>query len=324
MKRRTSLIAIAALVIASGCTKDITVDLPDRPAQLVVEGTIEPGGPPIVILTRTQSYFDPTDANSLAQIFVKTATITVTDLTTNTATTLDLVCSEDLTEEQLAQAAAATGLDPGLLASANICIYSSFSSSSYGVVGHTYALHVEAEDKTLDAVSGIPNEVPLDSVWFKLAHARPNDDSLGYAWGRLTDPDTMGNAYRWSARRIGHRSNGDVKDPTFISPLGSSFNDKYINGLSFDFNAIRGRQFYSDNDEDNNEEQGYFKVGDTIAVRFLSIGEKEYQFYSTYDDNVASQGDLFRTPANVRSNIEGGLGVWCARSVYQDTIICTP
>lgn len=314
----------ATVVLLAGCTKEITVDLPDRPAQLVVEGTIEPGGPPIVILTKTQSYFDPASAEALAAIFVKNAAITVTDNTTGTTITLDQICSEDLTEEQLQQAAAATGLDPALLAEANICIYSSFSTDSYGVEGHTYALNVEAEGKTASAVSTIPHPVPLDSVWFKLAHARPDDDSLGYAWGHLSDPDTMGNAYRWYARRISHRANGDTEDPTYISPLGSTFNDKYINGLSFDFNAVRGRQFYSDNEEDNNEEAGYFKVGDTIAVRFVSINTKEYDFYTSYDNNVASAGDLFSTPANVKTNINGGLGVWCARSVFQDTIICNP
>lgn len=162
----------------------------------------------------------------------------------------------------------------------------------------------------------------MDSVWFKLNHQRPDDDSLGYAWGHITDPDTMGNNYRWLARRISHRANGEVEDPTFISPLGTTFNDKYTNGLSFDFNVVRGRQFYSDNEEDNNEEAGSFKVGDTIAVKFISIGRNEYDFYYSYDNNVASTGDLFSTPANVRTNIQGGLGVWAGWGVYQDTIIC--
>ncbi|HEX2617700.1 MAG TPA: DUF4249 domain-containing protein [Flavobacteriales bacterium] len=315
---------LASALVLSACEKEIEVDLPETPDRLVVEGTIEPGGPPIVILTRTQSYFDPADASTLASIFVKDATVNVTDVSTGTTITLDQICSDQLTEEQLRQAAAATGLDPALLAAADICIYSSFNSASNGVEGHTYALSAQAGAFNATAVSSIPHMVPLDSVWFKLAHARPDDDSLGYAWGHLTDPDTMGNAYRWYARRISHRENGEEEDPTFISPLGTTFNDKYINGLGFDFNAVRGRQFYSDNEEDNNEESGYFKVGDTIVVRFLSIGLKEYDFYTSYDNNVASAGDLFSTPANVRSNISGGLGVWCGRSVFQDTIICRP
>jgi hypothetical protein len=78
------------------------------------------------------------------------------------------------------------------------------------------------------------------------------------------------------------------------------------------------------NPEDNNEEQGFFKVGDTIAVKAMTIGRKEYDFYSTYDANVGALGDLFSTPANVKSNITGGLGIWAGRGVYLDTIICVP
>ncbi len=84
---------------------------------------------------------------------------------------------------------------------------------------------------------------------------------------------------------------------------------------------MRGRQFYSDHDEDNNEEAGSFKVGDTIAVKFVSIGRNEYDF-TTYDNNVGSTGDLFSTPANVKTQHPGrGLGCGPA-GVSQDTVIC--
>lgn len=322
MKHLRKSLPLALVLMLAACEKEITVDLPDTPERLVVEGQIEPGAPPIVILTRTQSYFAPTDLSTLASIFVRGATVTVTDNTTGTEVTLDQIGSEGLTEEQVAQIAAATGIDPHLIAGADICAYTKLDASFLGTIGHVYSLYVRSGDHVLTSVSSIPPPVPLDSVWFKLAHQRPDDDSLGYAWAHVTDPDTLGNGYRWYARRIGHRADGSVKDPTFISPLGSTFNDKYINGLSFDFNVVRGRQSYSDNEEDQNEEAGYFKVGDTIAVRFLSIGRREYEFYTSYDNNVASAGDLFSTPANVKTNIEGGLGVWAGRGVHQDTIIC--
>ncbi len=75
---RAALLTASALVLIS-CEKEVEVDLPETEAKLVVEGTIEQGQPPIVILTRTQSYFAPTDLNSIAGIFVKDAVITVSD-----------------------------------------------------------------------------------------------------------------------------------------------------------------------------------------------------------------------------------------------------
>lgn len=313
---------ILLLLLLSSCEKDITVDLPVYPVELVVDGHIQPGERPFVLITRTQGYFDPTDLNSIANSFVNDATVTIS--TNGEVWTLQQVCGSALDPATLQDAGDATGIDPALLAFANFCVYTTTGAQQLGVIGQTYRLDISAEGKTLSAVSTIPNPVPLDSVWFQLALQVPGDDSLGFAWARISDPDTMGNGYRWAAQRINHRATGQMKDPFYISPLGSAYNDKYINGLTFEFNEARGRQFFGNNPEDENEEQGYFKVGDTIAVKAYSIGTKEYDFYSSYDTNVGSLGDLFSTPANVKSNITGGLGIWAGRGVYLDTIICLP
>lgn len=319
---RTLFPLVLLALFLTGCEKDITVDLPQVPEQLVVEGTIEPGKPAFVILTRTQPFFSPTDLNAVANMFVGGATITVTS--NGETWELDQLCSNLLDSTNLVLAAEVTGLSPSLLAMANICIYTSLDSTHMGIVGQTYHLNISAEGKTLTATSTIPHPVPLDSVWFKLAQVTSGDDSLGFAWARLSDPDTMGNGYRWAAQRINHRTNGERKDPYYIAPLGGTNNDKYFNGLTIDFSMVRGSQFYAGNPEDGNDERGFFKVGDTIAVKAMSIGRQEYEFYSSYEDNVGSIGDIFSTPANVKSNITGGLGIWCARGVYLDTIICAP
>lgn len=322
MKRPVLHLMLPAALLLAGCEKEITVELPDLPEQLVVEGSIEPGLPPFVILTRTQGFFEPLDQASIASTYVRGASITVD----NGSGPVQLVqlCSNDLTPEQRVIFSEVTGIDPVLLSTVDICVYTTQNTSVWGEVGRTYSLRIEAEGRVLTSITTIPNPVPLDSVWFQLARQRPNDDSLGFAWGTLSDPDTLGNSYRWMAQRISRNVNGRAEDPTFISPLGSTFQDKYVNGLTFDFSFIRGRQFYSDLEEDNNEEAGFFKVGDTIAVRFLSLGLRENEFFSSCDENVGSQGDLFSTPANVVSNIEGGLGVWAGLGVYRDTIICRP
>ena len=317
---RKYLLLLPIVALFFGCEKEITVELPDTPEQFVVEGVIEPGLPPFVILTRTQRYFDPFDQQAIANSYVRNATITVDN--GSGPVVLIQLCSNSLTEEQQALFAEITGIDPALLSNVDICVYSTNNPVIFGEAGRTYHLRIEVEGKILTSETTIPHPVPLDSVWFQLALQRPNDDSLGFAWGTLTDPDTVGNHYRWMARRISHRTDGSVEDPTFISPLGNTFEDKYVNGLTFDFSFIRGRQFYNNQQEDQNEEQGYYKVGDTIAVKFLSIGYDEHEFYTSYDENVSSQGDLFGTPVNAKSNIEGGLGIWAGWGVYADTIVC--
>ncbi|MBL7964949.1 MAG: DUF4249 domain-containing protein [Flavobacteriales bacterium] len=320
--RRTLIALLALAILLPSCEKEIVVELPDAPMRYVVEGTISPNSPPLIILTKTQSWFDPLDINAIAGIFVSGATVTVDAGSGPIA--LDQICSGSLTAEQIAQAAELTGLSADLLAAADICIYTKLDLSLLGQIGTTYALRIEVGGETLTSTTTIPNPVPLDSLWFRLAQQQPNDDSLGFIWARFTDPDTIGNYYRWAHRRINLGSDGEPKDATFIPASFSTFEDRFINGLTFDFNQNRTAAPFSSALDDENEEAGYFKRNDTVVIRFSSLGRREYDFYTSMDLNVNSQGDLFSNPANVKSNISGGLGVWAGVANYVDTVVCVP
>ena len=59
------------------CQEEITLDIPQAESKIVVEGAIEPGFPPYVILTKNQSYFDPININTLDDIAVGDANVKV-------------------------------------------------------------------------------------------------------------------------------------------------------------------------------------------------------------------------------------------------------
>jgi hypothetical protein len=313
------LLALTALV---ACEKEITVDLPETEARIVVEGTIATGQPPLVILTRTQSFFAPTSISSIANSFVSEATVTVYD--GSTTHLLDRVCSSLIPPELLEEAAAASGIDVGLLASANICIWTKLDNSLLGEEGRSYRLEVQTDGKDLVSTTTIPHAVTLDSLWFKLALQRPNDDSLGFIWARITDPDTLGNHYRWLAQRTNAGPDGTPKDKGFVAPFFSVFEDRFANGLTFDFNFNRGARPFSNAADDDNEERGFFKRGDTVVVRLASIDEASFAFYTSFQNNVASAGDVFSNPANVVSNVQGGMGVWSGWGIRDHTVVCLP
>jgi len=317
-------LCLCGLLFLSSCEKEITVDLPPAEEKLVVEGTIEPGRAPFVILTRTQSYFAPTDVNSLAAMFVGGALITVDD--GDGPDTLDQYCSGSLTEAEILLAAEIIGIDPDLLMAADICVYSELDGSLDGEIGRDYALRVEAEGHVLTSTTHLYDPVPLDTIWFKLAEQDPGDDSLGFIWQTSTEPPGLGDHYRWLGRRINFdpATGEEDKDPYFISPYFASFEDKYIDGLTFDWGINRGSVPYSTDEDDLNAEAGYFKRGDTVVVKFVHFGRAEYDFYNSLDVNVTSQGDLFSNPANVQSNIEGGLGIWAGWAPAYDTLVCVP
>ncbi|HMQ75868.1 MAG TPA: DUF4249 domain-containing protein [Flavobacteriales bacterium] len=314
------LLPAALVLLLSACEKEITVDVPETEPRLVVEGTIEPGEPPIIILTRTQSFFDPTDLSSFASIFVKNATVIVSNGLV--ADTLDMICSSILTEDQILLAAEVTGLDPQLLANIDICLYSTTNTAIYGEEGGVYDLRVEAEGKTLTSTTTIVPAVPLDSLWFQLIDqdGSDGDDSTGFLWARSFDPPAPNNYYRVMTRRLNLGDDGTALDATFAAPLGSTSNDQYFNGQAIEFIISRGSSSFSDPEDRGST----FKRGDTVAVKLISLDKASYDFYRSYESNVATQGDLFTQPANVRSNIEGGLGVWAGLHAYLDTLVCIP
>lgn len=316
MDKRLLLTFLLPLV---ACEKEITVELPRTEPRIVVEGTIETGAPPIILLSRTQNFFDPTNVGAIAATFVSEATVTVFDgITTHT---LDRICSDIIPEAQLEEVAALVGLDPDLLRQANICAWTKLDSSLVGVEGRTYALNVRADGNELSATTTIPQAVALDSLWFRLAEQDPGDDSLGFMWATLSDPDTIGNAYRWFARRINDGPDGEPKDARFIPPTFSVFEDRFVNGLTFDFAFNRGSEPFSNSVD---LESGYFKRGDTVVVKLATIGTIEYRFYNSLETNINTQGDVFSNPANVIGNVTGGLGVWAGLGVRLDTAVCVP
>ncbi len=78
---------------------------------------------------------------------------------------------------------------------------------------------------------------------------------------------------------------------------------------------------FSEKDDDNNDEAFFFKVGDTIAVKGMSIDIETFKFLRSYYSDLGSQGSPFASPASLQTNVEGGLGIWAGYGVSRDTII---
>ncbi len=268
----------------ASCEKDITVDLPVPEEQIVVEGYINPGKPAYVFISKTAPFFAPYDNASLLNYTIRNAIVTISD-----------------------------GVDTDtLLAPVPDIGYLYVSPGMVGEVGKNYFLKIQTADgKTLTSITTIKPVIPLDSVWFQ---TQPLLDSLGWMWARLTDPLAAGNNYRWFAKRLG-------KDVDFIAPIGSVFEDKFFNGLSFEFAYNRGQVPNSLAEDDNNEEEGYFKRGDTIVVKFASITNESYEFWRAAETQSSSNGSPFASPAPLKTNINGGIGIWEGFAYTLDTVI---
>ena len=308
------LLATGFWLLAS-CQKEITVKLPDAKQKICVDGKIEPGMPPYVILTHNMPYFGPTDVNSLQKMFVHNAVVKIYN--GSTTVTLTEYCSQSLPDSILPVVAAFTGVDTASLKLFNYCLYTTFNPAVWGAVGKTYNLTIEADGKSLTSSTAILPPIPLDSAWHKYSKANKQGDSLGFVFAHATDPPQIGNCYRWLAMRKG-------KDQSFIAPPGSATDDKFYNGQSFDFAYNRGMAPNSTAPDDHNEEAGYFKKGDTVIVKFCTIDRAAFDFFRQVEVAIYSQGNPFAAPSSVPSNVyprEDALGIWCGYGVSKDTVI---
>lgn len=294
MKNSGFLLLLSFLLIFSSCEKTIDLELEEVPPSVVVDGYVETGLPPYVLLSRTSGYFDPVsnvqwvnDAITGAQVYVSDGTDTV----------------------QLREITVNGDLQEGIYIALDTV---SFAYLMTGMPGRTYFLKIITPDgKVLTSTAKLHQPVPLDSVWFRLTEG---NDSLGLAYAHLDEPDTLSNCYRWFTKRIG-------KDDIFISPLGAVFDDRFINGQSFDLFYNRGAVYNSEAEDDNNEEAGLFKIGDTIAVKFTAVDRGVFEFWRLAEQQLSNNGSPFAVPSNITSNIQGGIGLFATYSPFYDTII---
>lgn len=300
------------LLLVQGCVRDADIEIPGSTEKLVVEGYIEPGSPPIVFLTRNKPYFGTSNFSSFNDMLVHNAYISVSNGTHTTQ--LQEICASSLPDSLLPILSSITGLDSATLATIDFCLYTTLDPLMFGEEGKTYDLYVQAESKTLTSRTKILNHVALDSIWYK--HDGTYTDR-GFCWAKLRDPDTLGNAYRWFAKRLN-------KDFSYYAPLGSAVDDKFINGQNFEFAYGRAK---SPGDQPGVDPYfGYFRPGDTIVVKFTTIDQGNYLFWRSYEAQVVNNGNPFAAPTPIRSNIqgEGGLGIWTGYGVSYDTTIAMP
>ncbi|CAN5585574.1 hypothetical protein BH11BAC2_BH11BAC2_16620 [soil metagenome] len=279
---------IAFLWMISSCEKDISVDLPRPESKVVVDGYVEAGLPPYILLSRNAGYFDPIDTAALNNNSETGAVIIISDgITTETMTEIDTVIDGNVVKG----------------------IYTALGM--IGTPGRTYTIDITTlKGEKLSSSTKLDLPVSLDSTWFKIQDGK---DSLGFVWANLDDPDSLNNCYRWFAKRIG-------KDDFFIAPFGSTFEDKFINGKKFDFAYNRGMIANSDAEDDNNDEAGFFKKGDTIVVKFCSVDRSTFEFWRDAENQIGNNGSPFAVPSNIKSNIKGGLGLFASYTATYDTV----
>lgn len=280
------------LVLLYGCEKEITVDLPVHEKKIVIEAAIEQDDYAWAFITRTAAYFAPVDSSVIMNMIVSNAQVIVSDgqMTDTLKLTFDKYTFPYLKY---------------------------VGSKIKGEIGKTYWLTVHVEGKTYTAVTTIPNPISIDSIKFK---PDKNQDTLGFVWIYLKDPDTLGNYYRGFTKVLG-------KDSIFLHPYPSVTDDRFFNGQTIEYQLYRGRNPLEDNlyNDMGQDSVGvpfwYFRTGQTVVVKVAQIDAKHYDFWYSIEQQFMTDGNPFASPITIRSNIKGGaIGVWGGYGVAIDTL----
>ena len=267
MKR--DFIYIACLILALvGCSE---VVIPVGSPEIVVEGWIEDGGFPVVIVTTSvPASTEYQDWTSLESHLVRWAKVSVYDGETEVVLT-------------------------GMVNKDYFPPYIYTTSRMKGEAGKTYRLKVEYSGRVETAETTIPASVPIEYV-----RVVEVDDGYGIVAGIRDDRATK-DYYRFFSM---------VEDvdstyvPSFLgliddAVLGEGLNEVYVNSS---FNA---------NWKFMQRPATHFLSDDVVRFRLSTMDEVSFNYWSDYDDIVAlSNNPFFPVNKKIRSNVSSGMGYW--------------
>jgi hypothetical protein len=312
------LFFIILILGITGCTKEVQIEIPGYEEQVVIDGRIETGMPPIVLISKSKDIFSPTNLDAFINGFISGATVIVSDGTITD--TLVEICTDNLPAGTEEIVSGLLGIPPANLAANPICGYTSFNTDIYGQVGKTYELKVQFNGKEYTAFTEILPTTALDQLYWK-----PEDNltDYGFSWAKLSDPLGQYDAYKWEIRRINTGLDGQPIDPVFTPTFNPVFDDDFFDGLTFDFFYENPTVWNDPNVPD--EYKGYYRIGDTVVVKLSKMDRSTFEFLEKKYSQIYTAGNPFATPLNIPTNLSNGaLGIWAGFSPIYDTLVCQP
>ena len=286
------LYLILLVTLFSSCEKNVDLNLKAAEPILVVDAQIESGNAPIVVLTKSLSYFSKISPEILANSFVRNA---------------DVYVSNGVLTHKLKEYA--IPLTPGYTAYYYSNDFSNPTTAFIGTLNSNYTLKIITEGKEyLSSTKILNNAFSLDSVWTKPAQGA-TDTTKRLLYIKTTDPVGLGNSGRYFTKKNREQ---------FLAGENSVFDDQIVDGTTLSSIVPPGV-------DRNNKKQGediLFNKGDTITMKYCNVDRATYNFWNTWEFAFQSIGNPFAQPNKVLGNISNGaLGAFCGYAVQVKTII---
>lgn len=260
-----------------GCSDDSGIE--DYRYRLVVEGWIEEGSVPYVILSQNKPLISTVDSTSIEDMIIRWAKVSVSD--------------GEKTE--ILRGRIDGGYFPPF-------IYRGIEMR--GEAGKTYTLTVEYSGHVWHAETTIPESMPLTSLKTEPVEGQ---DTLYSIRATFSDPPGEKNYYKFFTRI--HNRQG-----RYLPSLMGNLDDNLFDGKEMTVTVNQGIEMKA-----IKKFNAYFHVQDTVFVKFCTMSQFDFDFWTAYEnEQINSQNPLFPANQNLPSNISSGRGCWCGygKSTY--------
>ena len=310
MKHIKSNILFFAIFAAAftGCIEEYIPTQEETTPEFVVEGFIEAGEgslPAYVLITQSIPFLSTVDLSTFNSLFVNDAIVSVSDGSKDVQ--LTELCLNDLPPAIKEIAAELLGVNADST-SLNICAYIDLNDELDRREGGQYDLSISIGDTELSATTTIPRFVPLYNFRWEDPPGVPSD-TLARLFVTINDPADTLNFYRLFT---------EENDEGLVAPFQSVVNDAFYDGQEFEFPLSKAERRDAEVDP---SAFGFFTRGDSIRIKWMTIDEAHFDFWTTLDFSRNSQGP-FSSFNRVTSNVEGALGIWGGASIefYEEVV----
>lgn len=263
------IVITASILAVISC--EYKVNLPESKPEIVVEGWIEEGGNPVVIVTTSVPVNETlTDLSKLQEHVVNWAKVTVSD------GEKEIVLTGQKNDNYFPP-----------------YIYTTVFMT--GKAGRRYDLKVEYSNRTVTSSTTIP--APKQLEYIKVVKASEKDGMYSIVGGLKDNPMTKDYYKVFTKVRD--------KDKTYVSSFLGLTDDEILDEDIREIPINNGTGVVGERVE------AFFTAEDFVSVRFCTLDKESWTYWNDFEEvQSLASNMLFPISTDIRSNVKGGLGYW--------------
>ncbi len=276
-----SVTAFLLLALLCSCREDITLGIPPYETKLAVHCILQPGVRPVLFLNRSKGYFEYTDTSTDIN-YIDDATVILTDVTAGWIDTLK----------------------SAFMTFGGGSTHGYYFCDKQIISGHTYKLNVWHKGRHVSAETTVPDPVVIKNVTFTADSSNYIDPlyQMKYIFNiEFEDIAGQQNAYKIisNTRNAITSWHEDERNKKYLYDYGND-------GATLTYNYYQWV---------------YFKPADMVYARFIvensTAATAEYTQALINQVNSRDENEFFAEPVILKHNINGGLGIFGAKSISQ-------